>query len=162
MLYRKDLVEDIGLPTPRTWDDVLEILEYYDNKDINGDGVPDYGNCFATAEDNIGGESFWAVAGSFLQTLGTSSGIFFDPDTMEPISSYRQEDFIKILQLYKKLVQHSPFRDDPSGVRWQEAIFYSRTFQGRIMDGRRAQRYESHLVPIRIVPCDVMMITHNE
>jgi len=122
MLYRKDLVEDIGLPTPRTWDDVLEILEYYDNKDINGDGVPDYGNCFATAEDNIGGESFWAVAGSFLQTLGTSSGIFFDPDTMEPISSYRQEDFIKILQLYKKLVQHSPFRDDPSGVRWQENL----------------------------------------
>lgn len=143
MLYRKDLVEDVGLPTPGTWDDVLEILEYYDKKDINGDGVPDYGNCFATAEDNIGGESFWAVAASFLQTLGTSSGIFFDPDTMEPMSSYRQEDFIQILELYKKLVQHSPFRDDPSGVGWQENL-------AAFQEGRCVLWY-NYLGPTRVI-----------
>lgn len=122
MLYRKDLVEDIGLPTPNTWDDVLEILEYYEkkeNNDINGDGIPDYGNCFSTAENDIAGEMFWSIASSFLQTKGTSQGVFFDPDTMTPISSHRNDDFIQVLELYKKLVKSSPFRDDMSGVGWQ-------------------------------------------
>lgn len=78
MLYRRDLVEDVGLPTPNTWDDVLEILDYYKDKD----GL--YGNCLPTAQNDISGEIFFSIASSFLQTKGTSEGVFFDPDTMEP------------------------------------------------------------------------------
>ncbi len=122
MLYRKDLVEDIGLPTPNTWDDVLEILEYYENKDINGDGVPDYGNCFSTAVNDIAGEIFYSVASSFLQTKGTSQGVFFDPETMTPVSSHREDEFVQILEVYEKLVKSSPFRDNMSGVNWQSNL----------------------------------------
>jgi len=117
MLYRKDLVEDVGLPTPRSWDDIMTILAYYDGKDINGDGVPDFGNCFSTAEDDIADKMFWAVAASFVQTRGTSQGIFFDPETMEPVSS--SPEFIEVLEVYDNLVQHSPFAVNNTGVTWQ-------------------------------------------
>ena len=118
MLYRKDLVEDIGLPTPRSWDDVALILDYYEGKDIDGDGVPDYGNCFSTAENDIADKMFWAIASSFLQTRGTSQGTFFDPETMDPISN--SIEFIHVLEVYKHLVLHSPFVDNPEGVGWME------------------------------------------
>eukprot|EP00979_Chaetoceros_neogracilis_P007810 scaffold1680_cov144-Chaetoceros_neogracile.AAC.2 len=105
-----------GLPTPRSWDDVHTILKYYDGKDINGDGVPDFGNCFSTAEDDIAGTMFWAIASSFLQTRGTAQGTYFDPKTMEPISS--SPKFIEVLEVYAKLVQHSPFAVNATGVSW--------------------------------------------
>jgi ABC-type sugar transport system, periplasmic component len=75
MMYRKDLVEDVGLPTPISWDDVSTILEYYEDRDINGDGIPDFGNCFSTAENGIADKIFWAIASSFLQTRGTHKGL---------------------------------------------------------------------------------------
>jgi multiple sugar transport system substrate-binding protein len=118
MVYRKDLVEDVGLPTPHSWDDVSTILEYYQEKDINGDGVPDFGNCFSTAENDIADKIFWAVASSFLQTRGTSQGTFFDPETMEPISS--TPEFQNVLHVYRHLVHHSPFIVNQTGVTWEE------------------------------------------
>lgn len=119
MLYRKDLVEDVGLPTPRSWDDVALILDYYEGKDIDGDGVPDYyGNCFSTAENDIADKMFWAIASSFLQTMGTSQGTFFDPETMDPKSN--SAEFIKVLEVYEHLVTHSPFTIKNEGVDWEE------------------------------------------
>lgn len=117
MLYRKDLVEDVGLPTPRSWDDVLEILNFYEGKDINGDGIADFGNCFSTAERDIGGTMFWSIASSFLQTLGTAQGVFFNPETMDPVSS--TPEFLGVLEIYQKLVQHSPFALNNKGVNWE-------------------------------------------
>ena len=122
MLYRKDLVEDVGLPTPRSWQDVLDILEYYQGKDIDGDGVADFGNCFPTAQRDIADKMFWAVASSFLQTLGTSQGTFFHPITMEPTSS--TPGFIEVLEVYDKLVQHSPFHVNNTGVDWASSMDY--------------------------------------
>eukprot|EP00521_Asterionellopsis_glacialis_P011617 CAMPEP_0195307030 /NCGR_PEP_ID=MMETSP0707-20130614/37506_1 /TAXON_ID=33640 /ORGANISM="Asterionellopsis glacialis, Strain CCMP134" /LENGTH=877 /DNA_ID=CAMNT_0040371267 /DNA_START=157 /DNA_END=2790 /DNA_ORIENTATION=- len=112
MLYRTDLVEEKGLPTPNTWDDVLEIIKYYDvdeNSDFTGDGVADYAVCVSTQAEDIAGTMFWAVASSLLQTQGTSQGTFFNPDTFDPRSS--EPEFIEVLKLYDSLVQASPFRD---------------------------------------------------
>jgi multiple sugar transport system substrate-binding protein len=116
-LYRKDLVDDVGLPPIRNWDDVRYIANYYDGKDINGDGVPDFPICIPTAEISISHSIFWAVASSFLQTQGTSQGTFFNPDTMDPISS--KPEFVEILDYYKFLVQNSHFREYPNGVDWE-------------------------------------------
>mmetsp|Transcript_2561 Transcript_2561/g.4800 ORF Transcript_2561/g.4800 Transcript_2561/m.4800 type:complete len:860 (-) Transcript_2561:460-3039(-) len=118
MVYRKDLVEDVGLPTPVSWDDVKTILEYYRDKDINGDGIPDFGNCFSTAENDIADKIFWAIASSFLQTRGTSQGTFFDPITMDPASS--TPEFQDVLHVYRHLVNHSPFIVNQTGVTWEE------------------------------------------
>jgi len=114
MLYRSDLVEGRGLNPPRTWDDVLDIIEYYsqpENADINGDGVADFANCFSTAENDIAGTMFWSIASSFLQTKGTAQGTFFDPESFDPISKWKKEEFLHVLEVYNKLVQSSPFRD---------------------------------------------------
>jgi multiple sugar transport system substrate-binding protein len=116
-LYRKDLVDDVGLPPIRNWDDARYIANYYDGKDINGDGVPDFPICIPTAEISISHSIFWAVASSFLQTQGTSQGTFFNPDTMDPISS--KPEFVEILDYYKFLVQNSHFREYPNGVDWE-------------------------------------------
>lgn len=114
MLYRSDLVEGRGLNPPKTWDDVLDIIEYYsqpENADINGDGVADFANCFSTAENDIAGTMFWSIASSFLQTKGTAQGTFFDPESFDPISEWKKEEFLHVLEVYNKLVQSSPFRD---------------------------------------------------
>ena len=110
MIYRTDLVEDVGLPTPRTWDDVLEILEYYNETDT-------YGNCFSTQRNDIADKMFWAIAASFLQREGTTQGIFFDPKSMNPISS--TPGFIDVLKIYKKLVLQSPCNTTLDGVDWK-------------------------------------------
>ncbi len=117
MLYRTDLVEGVGLPTPRTWDDVETILDFYEGKDINGDGIADYGNCFATKKDNIADKMFWSIAASFLQTQGTSQGAFFDSALMKPISS--NPKFIGVLNIFKQPVLQSLFRDNKYRVRFQ-------------------------------------------
>ena len=116
-LYRKDLLEDLGLPPIRNWDDVRYIVEHYEGKDINGDGVPDFPICIPTAEKSISHSIFWSVASSFLQTQGTSQGTFFHPDTMDPISSTPM--FLEVLDYYKFLVQNSHFRENPNGVDWE-------------------------------------------
>lgn len=119
-LYRTDLVEGVGLPPIRTWKDVRIISEYYEGKDINGDGVADFPICIATAEKSISHTMFWSVAASFLQTQGTSQGSFFNPDNMEPISA--DPKFLEVLEYYKFLVEHSHFRENPNGVPWQTTL----------------------------------------
>ena len=149
MLYRTDLVEDVGLPTPNSWDDVLKIIDYYADQDINGDGAADYANCFSTKSKEIASAIFWAIASSFLQTKGvdikhahlshqylnnniqylilirsffkgTSQGAFFDPETFDPISA-THDKFGDLLEVYKKLVQQSPFRDNGE-TGWQDTL----------------------------------------
>ena len=114
MMYRTDLVEGRGLKAPNTWDDVIKIIDYYqkpENADFNGDGIPDFANCFSTAENDIGGTMFWSIASSFLQTKGTAQGTFFDSETFDPISAADPETFAEVLRVYNILVQNSPFRD---------------------------------------------------
>ena len=45
--YRKDLLEKDGVKPPATWDDYLTVAAKYNGQDLNGDGQPDYGSCFA-------------------------------------------------------------------------------------------------------------------
>lgn len=119
MLYREDLVEDVGLPTPNSWDDVMEIIDYYKDKDFTDDDEADYATCFSTAQSDIAGTMFWSIASTFLQTKGTSQGAFFDPETFEPASA--NPIFEDILEMYNKLVQASPFRDHGE-YGWQDNL----------------------------------------
>src|SRR5438270_795392 len=55
MYYRRDLFNDpvhqaafrkkygYALAVPRTWDQFRDAAEYFNGKDLNGDGVPDHG-----------------------------------------------------------------------------------------------------------------------
>ena len=45
--YRSDLLKNAGLTPPTTWDDYLAIAKQFHGKDLNNDGIPDYGSCMA-------------------------------------------------------------------------------------------------------------------
>jgi multiple sugar transport system substrate-binding protein len=104
--YRSDLLKKDGLKPPATWDDYLSIAQRYNGKDLNGDGKPDYGSCIAKKRS---AQSYWmflSIAGSYLQTQGTSQGSFFDIQTMKPLVN--NPGFAAALDVYKKTTQFGP------------------------------------------------------
>ena len=44
-IIRLDLLEEHNLALPNTWDEVVELVKFFDGKDLNGDGEGDYGFC---------------------------------------------------------------------------------------------------------------------
>ncbi len=104
--YRSDLLEQEGLDPPKTWDDYLTIAETFHNKDLNGDGQPDYGSCIAKVRNQ---QSYWfitSVASGYIQSQGTSQGAFFDTETFEPLVN--NEAFAKALEVYKATTDFGP------------------------------------------------------
>ena len=43
--YRTDVLKELGLEPPKTWDEYLEVAKAANGKDMNGDGEPDFGSC---------------------------------------------------------------------------------------------------------------------
>lgn len=105
--YRSDLLEENGLEHPRTWDEYLEIATIFHGQDLNDDGEPDYGSCIPKAFHNI----ILVIASSMLQSQGTSQGIFFDSETMEPLVD--NEAFYKAMEIYDTVRQYEPPEDLP-------------------------------------------------
>jgi multiple sugar transport system substrate-binding protein len=108
LYYRKDIIEDpdwqaafeeeMGHPMPvamDTWEDALEIAQFFNGKDWNGDGDPDDG---ITLHLKVGGQGFFhflALSAPYVVTPAAGDDprqvdkyhnvYFFDPDTMEPL-----------------------------------------------------------------------------
>jgi len=97
MYYRRDLIEDpehqaafeaeYGYPlgVPKTWDEFRDVAEYFDGKDLNGDGQPDDG---LTLHLKVGGQGmfhFMSFAGPFVIGPDNPHLFWFDPETMEPL-----------------------------------------------------------------------------
>jgi multiple sugar transport system substrate-binding protein len=104
--YRSDLLKQDGLQPPATWDDYLSIAQRYHGKDLNGDGQADYGSCIAKKRAAQSYWMSWSVAGSYLQSQGTSQGSFFDAETMKPLVN--NEAFAAALTVYKQTTQFAP------------------------------------------------------
>jgi len=104
--YRSDLLKRDGLQPPATWDDYLSIAQRYNGKDLNGDGKPDYGSCIAKKRSAQSYWMFWSIAGSYLQTQGTSQGSFFDVDSMKPLVN--NQAFAAALDVYKNTTRYGP------------------------------------------------------
>ena len=104
--YRTDLLEEAGFDPPKTWDEYLEIAEFFHSQDLNGDGDPDYGSCISKKR---AAQAYWfitSVAGSMLQSQGTSQGAFFDTETMEPLID--NAAFRKALEIYDATTEFGP------------------------------------------------------
>ena len=43
--YRTDVLKELGLQPPKTWEEYLEVAAAANGKDMNGDGEADYGSC---------------------------------------------------------------------------------------------------------------------
>lgn len=97
--YRIDVLEELGMEPPTTWDEYLAIAEAAHDMDMNGDGRGDYGSCISKTR---GAQAYWwihSIAAGFLQTEGTSQGLFFDTETFEPLVN--NPGFIRALEIYE-------------------------------------------------------------
>jgi len=104
--YRTDVLADLGMEPPKTWDDYLKIAEAANGKDMNGDGEGDYGSCISKQRSQ---QSYWwitSIAAPFIQTQGTSQGAFFDTETFEPLVN--NAGFIRALEIYKETNKYGP------------------------------------------------------
>jgi multiple sugar transport system substrate-binding protein len=104
--YRLDIFSKNKPPPPRTWDEYLEIAEKLQGVDMNDDGIPDYGSCISKKPNE---QSYWplmSIASSYLQSMGTSQGIFFDTNNMTPLIN--NEAFAEALRVYVKTTDFGP------------------------------------------------------
>lgn len=104
--YRTDLLEQEGLEPPKTWDEYLSIAETFNGQDLNDDGEPDYGSCISKAPQQ---QSYWwiiSIAAPFIQSQGTSQGVFFDTENLTPLVD--NEGFRRALQIYKETNLYGP------------------------------------------------------
>ncbi len=106
MYYRLDLLEEAGLESPKTWDDYLTIAATFHGQDLNGDGEADYGSCISKARAQ---QAYWwiyTIAGPYVQSQGTSEGVFFDLDTFDPLVN--NDAFKRALEVYKETTDYGP------------------------------------------------------
>ena len=116
MYYRRDLLEDpahrtafarrYGYPldVPKTWEQFRAVAEYFNGKDLNGDGIADHG---LTLPLQIGGQSmFNFINFSAPYVLGPSdrNSYWFDPASMKPLiegpgHQKAMQDFVALIPL---------------------------------------------------------------
>jgi multiple sugar transport system substrate-binding protein len=105
--YRTDVLEQLGLEPPETWDDYMAIAEAAHGMDMNEDGQGDYGSCISKKRN---AQAYWAsisIAGGFLQSQGTSQGVFFTTDdSMTPLVD--NPGFERALRVYLDSTQFGP------------------------------------------------------
>ncbi len=97
MYYRRDLLEDpehqaafkaeygYDLKVPETWAEFRDVAEYFDGKDLNGDGTPDDG---LTMHLKVGGQGmfhFMSFSAPFVIGPDNPNLYWFDPETMKPL-----------------------------------------------------------------------------
>jgi multiple sugar transport system substrate-binding protein len=104
--YRKDILDAAGLQPPKTWQDYVDVASKIHNKDMNGDGVADYGSCIFKKRNAQSYFAIQTVAASFVQTNGTAQGFHFDGATMKPIIN--NEAWKKAFELYKETGKYGP------------------------------------------------------
>lgn len=104
--YRTDLFAEAGLSPPETWDDYIAAAKALNGKDMNGDGDPDYGSCIFKKRNAQSFWTIWSLAGGFIQSMGTSQGLFFNTDDMAPMVN--NEGFAAALDILKETTQYGP------------------------------------------------------
>lgn len=105
--YRTDILQDLGMDPPNTWDDYLKIAKAVKDKNLQtADGQPVYGSCISKKR---GAQAYWwitSVAGGFIQSQGTNQGVFFNTDDMQPLID--NEGFRKALEIFKQTNDYGP------------------------------------------------------
>ncbi|MCB0214472.1 MAG: extracellular solute-binding protein [Anaerolineae bacterium] len=118
MYYRRDLLQDpehqaafeeaYGYPldVPKTWDQFRDVAEYFNGKDLNGDGEGDSG---LTMHLKVGGQGmfhFMSFSAPFVIGPENQKLYWFDPETMEPLIN--SPGHARAMETLVDLVQFGP------------------------------------------------------
>jgi multiple sugar transport system substrate-binding protein len=118
LYYRRDLLTDAkhraafaqkyGYPldVPRTWDQFRDIAEYFDGKDLNGDGVPDHGVSMHLKAQAQGMFHFMSFSAPFVIGPTNPKLYWFDPHTMRPLIA--SAGHVRALSVLMDLVKFGP------------------------------------------------------
>lgn len=121
--YRTDVLEQLGMTPPATWDEYLAIAEAAHGTDMNGDGEGDYGSCIGKARGEQGYWFIHSIASGFLQSQGTGQGGFFDTETFTPLVN--NAAFIRALEIYQASNAFGPAEELNIGVGDTRSLFTS-------------------------------------
>jgi multiple sugar transport system substrate-binding protein len=118
MYYRRDLLEDeahktafkekygYDLKVPETWKEFRDVAEYFNGKDLNGDGKPDNG---VTMHLKVGGQGmfhFMSFAAPFVIGPDNKNLFWFDPETMKPLMD--SPGHMRAMETLVDLIQFGP------------------------------------------------------
>jgi multiple sugar transport system substrate-binding protein len=94
------------LKVPTTWQEFRDAAEYFDGKDLNGDGTPDDGLTMHLKVANQGMFHFMSFSAPFVIGPDNPNQYWFDPETMKPLVD--SPGHIKALETMVDLVQFGP------------------------------------------------------
>lgn len=118
MYYRRDLLADAqhqadfqatyGYPldVPQTWAQFRDVAEYFDGKDLNGDGTPDDGISLHLKVGGQGMFHFISFSAPFVIGPENEKLYWFDPETMTPLLD--SPGHVRALETMVDLVQFGP------------------------------------------------------
>ncbi len=118
MYYRRDLIEDADhqaafeaeygypLAVPETWAQFRDVAEYFDGKDLNGDGQPDDGVTMHLKVANQGMFHFMSFSAPFVIGPDNPNLYWFDPETMDPLVD--SPGHVRAMETMIDLVQFGP------------------------------------------------------
>ena len=118
MYYRRDLLADArhraafrqkyGYPldVPATWAQFRDVAEYFNGRDLNGDGVPDHGVVLPLKAGAQGMFHFMSLSAPFLIGPTNPKLYWFDPQTMRPLID--SPGHVRALSTLVDLVQFGP------------------------------------------------------
>ena len=118
MYYRRDLLADprhramfqkkygYALQVPATWEQFRDVAEYFDAKDLNGDGEPDHGLVLPLRVGAQGMFHFMSMSAPFVIGPSNPGLYWFAPRTMKPLLD--SPGHVRALTALVDLVQFGP------------------------------------------------------
>jgi multiple sugar transport system substrate-binding protein len=118
LYFRRDLLADsqhktafqkkyhYALAIPKTWNQFRDIAEYFNGKDLNGDGSPDYGLCLPL---KVGEQSmffFMSFSASFVIGPTNPKLYWFDPRSMKPL--VESPGHVRALEMMVEVTKFGP------------------------------------------------------
>lgn len=137
MYYRRDLLADplhrtafsqkYGYPldVPKTWSQFRDVAEYFNGKDLNGDGVPDHGLSMHLKVGAQGMFHFMSFSAPFVIGPDNPKMYWFDPQSMKPL--IESPGHVRALTALVDLVQLGP----KDMLRWDLGKSWDHFLSGR-------------------------------
>ena len=73
------------LEVPKTWTEYQEVASFFNNKDWDGNGKPNFGSAEVTKRDDLMFSAFISRAAPYAKNPNVKGGLFFDVETMQPL-----------------------------------------------------------------------------
>ncbi|HSW08305.1 ABC transporter substrate-binding protein [Aquabacterium sp.] len=118
LYYRRDLFDDpqhqaafkqqygYALAVPTTWARFRDAAEYFNGKDLNGDGAPDHGLSMHLKVGAQGMFHFMSFSAPFVIGPANPRHYWFDPQTMKPL--IESPGHVRALKALVELVRFGP------------------------------------------------------